>query len=92
MLHEPQLVSVLHGTEIEFDELLLLLLDVVTYIADESEDLGDYRVHFYFNVTMSEYFMASLKSSLIRRHQYDVNLLILEQFSCLFALLNTLRR
>jgi hypothetical protein len=79
-------------SEIEFEKLLLFLLDVVAYIADESEYLGDDGVHFYFNVTVTEYLMAGLERSLVGRYQYDIDLLIFKQLLCLFALLDALRR
>jgi len=60
MFHEPKLICVLHVPEVEVDKLLLFLLNVVTYIADVSEYLGDDGMHFDFYFPLAEDLITGL--------------------------------
>ena len=47
-------------TEIEGWKLLFFLLQVVAYITGIPEDLGDYGVYLYRDVSSAEYVLAGL--------------------------------
>ena len=54
VIDEPQLVGILHVTEIESRKIIDLIFNVIAYITSESEDLCENGVHLYSNMSLSE--------------------------------------
>lgn len=69
---------VFHMREVKLRKLLLLFLEVLADIARKSEDFCENGMHFNRNISISVYLIASLQSPLMRRNEYDIDLLILQ--------------
>jgi hypothetical protein len=86
LLHEPQLIGILHMTEIVFFKLLLLLFDAVANVTDIPEHFRNDRMHFNFNLSVAKDLPTGLKSSLVRRHQHNIDFFILKHLPSLQTL------
>ena len=60
MVYKPNLLWILHVTEIEGWKLLFFLLQMVAYITGIPENLGDYGVYLYWDISFAEYVLAGL--------------------------------
>ena len=90
MVYKPNLLWILHVTEIEGWKLLFFLLQMLAYITGIPENLGDYGVYLYRDVSSAEYVLAGLEGSLVGWDQNKIDWLVFEKLFGVFALLEAL--